>query len=58
MREAEPGKSSDDEDSRYDRFRNTDKKKPLITNEKESEVMDTEESQKTDVKIKVEKADK
>ncbi|XP_015126691.1 golgin subfamily A member 6-like protein 22 isoform X2 [Diachasma alloeum] len=54
LREAEPGKSSDDEDSRYDRFRNTDTKQ-----NKENEQMTTdEENQKLDVKIKVEKPEK
>uniref|UniRef100_A0A0C9R0F9 Pep_3 protein n=1 Tax=Fopius arisanus TaxID=64838 RepID=A0A0C9R0F9_9HYME len=54
LREAEPGKSSDDEDSRYDRFRNDTK---LIKDKGNDEITNDEANQKIEVKIKVEKPD-
>ncbi|XP_063982547.1 eukaryotic translation initiation factor 5B-like isoform X2 [Diachasmimorpha longicaudata] len=53
LREAEPGKSSDDEDSRYDRFRNDTKQN------KETEEMTIDGgNQNSEVKIKIEQPEK
>lgn len=64
LRETEAGgKSSDDEDSRYDRFRNSDKKLlPHAGKEKErdtekSEIDEKESIKKQEVKVKIEKLD-
>ncbi|XP_076665228.1 uncharacterized protein LOC143367370 isoform X2 [Andrena cerasifolii] len=64
LRETEAGgKSSDDEDSRYDRFRNSDKKLlPHSGKEKErdtekSEIEEKESIKKQEVKVKIEKLD-
>ncbi|XP_024947199.1 zinc finger protein on ecdysone puffs isoform X3 [Cephus cinctus] len=67
LRETEPGtKSSDDEDSRYDRFRNSDTKLQLLQHGKEKE-RDNEQKEvedkdvtakKTEVKVKIEKLEK
>ncbi|XP_012257120.2 zinc finger CCCH domain-containing protein 13 isoform X3 [Athalia rosae] len=64
LQEVEPSaKSSDDEDSRYDRFRNSEKKlhnkekeREREANEKEGE--DKDGIKKTDVKVKSEKSEK
>lgn len=66
LREAEPGtKSSDDEDSRYDRFRNSEKTSQLNADKERAEGKDaaTEETanappKKPEAKSKVEKAEK
>lgn len=55
LREVEPGKSSDDEDTRYDRFKNTDKK-AQHNKDKNSEEID-DNNKKNEVKIKVETTD-
>ncbi|XP_067213458.1 DNA ligase 1 isoform X5 [Linepithema humile] len=61
LRESEAGasKSSDDEDSRYDRFRNSDKKQPGKEKENEkNEILDDKSGNKIkDAKIKIEKID-
>ncbi|XP_017893046.1 uncharacterized protein LOC108632776 isoform X3 [Ceratina calcarata] len=61
LREAEAAaKSSDDEDSRYDRFRNSDKKQQHSGKDKESETNETDEKENTikpETKIKTEKID-
>lgn len=61
LRESEAGasKSSDDEDSRYDRFRNSDKKQPGKEKENEkNEGLDDKSGNKIkDAKIKIEKLD-
>lgn len=63
LRETEAGtKSSDDEDSRYDRFRNSDKKQQHSGKDKErdnekSEVDEKETIKKQDPKVKLEKID-
>ncbi|XP_074110269.1 uncharacterized protein LOC141534668 isoform X2 [Cotesia typhae] len=54
LREVEPGKSSDDEDARYDRFKNTDKK-AKHNKEKNSEEAE-DNNKKNEIKVKVETA--
>lgn len=63
LRETEAGgKSSDDEDSRYDRFRNSDKKQQHSGKDKDrdnekNEIDDKESIKKQEVKVKIEKID-
>ncbi|KAK0181468.1 hypothetical protein PV327_003752 [Microctonus hyperodae] len=60
LREVEPGKSSDDEDSRYDRFKNSEKKIQQLQHlkEKANDLAEIEESKKLETKIKAEKIEK
>lgn len=62
LREVEPGKSSDDEDSRYDRFKNSEKKAQLLRDNKEkanNDAVDIEKTKKLDtIKVKTEDAEK
>lgn len=63
LRETEAGgKSSDDEDSRYDRFRNSDKKQQHSGKDKDrdnekNEIDEKESIKKQEVKVKIEKID-
>ncbi|XP_076640347.1 uncharacterized protein LOC143352003 isoform X2 [Colletes latitarsis] len=62
LRETEAGgKSSDDEDSRYDRFRNSDKKQQHSGKDKERDnekiEIDEKDTMKKEVKVKLEKLD-
>lgn len=63
LRETEAGgKSSDDEDSRYDRFRNSDKKQPHSGKDKDrdnekNEIDEKESIKKQELKVKIEKID-
>ncbi|CAK9810133.1 hypothetical protein ANTQUA_LOCUS6313 [Anthophora quadrimaculata] len=64
LRETEAGgKSSDDEDSRYDRFRNSDKKqqhssgKEKERDSEKNEIDEKENIKKQEVKVKIEKID-
>ncbi|CAD1473415.1 unnamed protein product, partial [Heterotrigona itama] len=63
LRETEAGgKSSDDEDSRYDRFRNSDKKQQHSGKDKErdsekNEIDEKENVKKQELKVKIEKID-
>lgn len=58
LRETEAGgKSSDDEDSRYDRFRNSDKKQQHPGKDNEKNEIDEKGTIKKEVKVKLEKLD-